>query len=178
MPERRISVGLNLDRIGEAQSQCRQSGCFPLKGSRYMAGWRVGVDSGGTFTDVCMVNETTGEVKYFLSNAAAAGLARILRVAFTRWNVEHLFRVAKQEVGLMHYEGRDYTGLMRHLILGLIVMGFVSQEATRQREKKPGDHAGANLPSPERPLPPPPASPPRDTRNSACQPSDPIPSAA
>src|SRR5262245_41940663 len=64
------------------------------------------------------INETTGEVKYFLSNARQAGLARLMRVAFTRWHVEHLFRVAKQEVGLTHYEGRDYTGLIRHLILG------------------------------------------------------------
>ena len=127
---------------------------------------------------IVAVNETTGEVKYFLSNAATAGLARMLRVAFTRWNVEHLFRVAKQEVGLTHYEGRDYTGLMRHLILGMIVMGFVSQEATRQRGEKSADHTGANLPSPERPLPPTSASPPRDARNSACQPCDPIPSAA
>jgi len=28
-----------------------------------MAGWRVGVDSGGTFTDVCMFDETEGVVK-------------------------------------------------------------------------------------------------------------------
>lgn len=28
-----------------------------------MAGWRVGVDSGGTFTDICLVNETTGELR-------------------------------------------------------------------------------------------------------------------
>ena len=26
----------------------------------------------------------------------------------------------------MHYEGRDYTGLLRHLILALVVLGFVA----------------------------------------------------
>ena len=28
-----------------------------------MSGWRVGVDSGGTFTDICMVEEATGELQ-------------------------------------------------------------------------------------------------------------------
>ena len=28
-----------------------------------MSGWRVGVDSGGTFTDICMVEEATGELR-------------------------------------------------------------------------------------------------------------------
>jgi SRSO17 transposase len=127
---------------------------------------------------IVAINESTGEVKYFLSNAPQAGLARTLRVAFTRWNVEHLFRVAKQEVGLTHYEGRDYTGLMRHLILGLIVMGFVSQQATRKRGEKSTDHIGANLPSLEQPLPSPDASASRNDRNLSHQPCDPIPSAA
>jgi len=27
--------------------------------------WRVGVDSGGTFTDICLVDEATGDVRVF-----------------------------------------------------------------------------------------------------------------
>jgi len=61
----------------------------------------------------------------------------VLRVAFTRWNVEHVFRVAKQETGLTHYEGRHYQGLIRHLILGLIVIGFASRKVARLRGKNP-----------------------------------------
>lgn len=98
------------------------------------------------------INEATGEVKYFLTNAEPVGLARLLRVAFTRWNVEHLFRVAKQEVGLMHYEGRWYDGLIRHMILGLLVMGFVAQQAARLRGEKPTDHFGTDFRGSERPL--------------------------
>lgn len=127
---------------------------------------------------IVAVNETTGEVKFFLTNAQRSGLARIMRVAFTRWHVEHLFRVAKQEIGLMHYEGRDYTGLIRHLLLGLIVMGFVSREATRKRGEKSADHPGANLPCPEQPVPLPSSPSPRDARDRAHQQGDPIPSAA
>jgi SRSO17 transposase len=94
---------------------------------------------------VVAINEATAEVKYFLSNTLQVGLLRLLQVAFTRWNVEHVFRVAKQETGLMHYEGRDYQGLTRHLILGLIVMGFVSIQAARKREKKSTSHDGTDL---------------------------------
>jgi SRSO17 transposase len=98
---------------------------------------------------IAAINEATGEVKYFLTNARTGQLGRILRVAFRRWNVEHVFRLAKQEAGLTHYEGRDYTGLMRHLVLGLVVLGFVSLHTERLRGEKPaGDH-GAGLPGVE-----------------------------
>ena len=41
----------------------------------------------------------------------------LLRVGFSRWHVEHLFRVAKSEIGLTHFEGRSYVSLKRHLAL-------------------------------------------------------------
>lgn len=48
------------------------------------------------------INEATAEVKYFLSNAPSAPVARLLAVAFSRWRVEHGLRLGKQEAGLMH----------------------------------------------------------------------------
>src|SRR5690606_5362977 len=58
-------------------------------------------------------NQANGEVKYFISNAPPrTSLRRMLSAAFSRWGIEHLFRVAKSEVGLGHYEGRRYLGLM------------------------------------------------------------------
>ena len=41
----------------------------------------------------------------------------LVRVAFRRAGVEHCFRVCKSELGFTHYEGRSYTGLLRHLRL-------------------------------------------------------------
>jgi SRSO17 transposase len=119
--------------------------------------------AGQKHTLVVAINEATAEVKYFLSNATAAPLAPVLAVAFRRWTIEHGFRLAKQEAGLMHYEGRDYTGLQRHLILGLVVLGFVATHTERLRgEKSPGD-SGAGLPSAQPTLrgdlSPPPRSP-------------------
>lgn len=96
----------------------------------------------------------TGEVKYFISNAPADMLVeRLLRVAFSRWNVEHTFRVTKSEIGFGHFEGRSYVALMRHMILCLIVMGFVAEHTDRLRGEKSGDHDGAGVPNPEPALP-------------------------
>jgi SRSO17 transposase len=55
-------------------------------------------------------NVATGEVKYFISNAPLrTSLKRMLAAAFSRWGVEHLFRVAKTEIGLGHYEPELFT---------------------------------------------------------------------
>jgi SRSO17 transposase len=100
-------------------------------------------------TLVAAVDEATAEVKYFLTNATGAALSRVLAVAFRRWTVEHAFRLGKQEAGLMHYEGRDYTGLVRHLTLALVVLGFVATHTERLRGGKPGGHGRAGVPGVE-----------------------------
>ena len=113
---------------------------------------------GRAYSLVVAVNEATAEVKYFVTNATAEPLGRVLAVAFRRASIEHTFRVAKSEAGLTHYEGRQYVGLIRHLILALLVMGFVSVHTDRLRGEKPaGDH-GAGVPGDQRevrrPVPP------------------------
>jgi SRSO17 transposase len=91
-------------------------------------------------------NVATGEEKYFLSNAPAdAKLQTLVRVAFRRWNVEHTFRVAKSELGFTHYEGRNYTGLMRHQVLCLLMLTFVAEHTERLRGEKSGGDDGAGL---------------------------------
>jgi SRSO17 transposase len=95
---------------------------------------------------IVAINEATAEVKYFVTNATSAPLAQVLAVAFRRSTVEHAFRLGKQEAGLMHYEGRDYTGLMRHLILGLVVLGFVATHTERLRGEKSAGHGRAGVP--------------------------------
>ena len=94
---------------------------------------------------VVAISESTGEVKYFVSNDLAASLKTVLRVAFRRATIEHRFRLGQQEVGLMHFEGQQFVALQRHLILALIVLGFVALHTERLRGKKSGDHARASL---------------------------------
>jgi SRSO17 transposase len=108
--------------------------------------------AGRTQTLIVAINEATAEVKYFLTNATDASLAQVLAVAFRRWTIEHGFRLGKQEAGLMHFEGRDYLALIRHLIMSLVVLGFVATHTQRLRGEKSADHCGTGLPSAEPPL--------------------------
>jgi SRSO17 transposase len=134
--------------------------------------------AGREHTLVVAVSEATAEVKYFLTNATAEPLARVLAVAFRRWTVEHSFRLGKQEAGLTDYEGRDYTGLLRHLILALVVLGFVATHTERLRGEKPGGDGRAGVPGSEpavRGRVPPPAG---RARGAAHQHRHPVPPAA
>lgn len=144
--------------------------------------WRAvaySVRAGGhDYTLVAAISEATGEVKYLVTNATAAPVARILAVAFRRAAIEHSFRVAKTEAGLAHYEGRQYVGLLRHLILSLVVLGFVSLHTDRLRgEKRPGDD-GTGVPRAQRAVRgdvPPPA---RGAGPAARRRGDPLPPAS
>ncbi len=105
---------------------------------------------GRAYSLVVAINESTAEVKYFVTNALTAPLGRVLAVAFRRATIEHSFRVAKSEAGLVHYEGRQYVSLIRHLILALLVMGFVSVHTDRLRGEKPAGDDGAGVPGDQR----------------------------
>ena len=84
-----------------------------------------------------------------LYKEATTPLEKLLRVGFCRWNVEHGFRVSKSEIGFGHFEGRNYVALMRHLILCLLVLGFVAGHAEGLRGEKPGGNGGAGVPGAE-----------------------------
>ena len=72
------------------------------------------------------------ETKFFLSNAPEkTSLESLLKVAFSRWRVERCFEDDKRYVGLDHYEGRRYSGLLRHMILSAVSLLFLAR--TRQR---------------------------------------------
>jgi SRSO17 transposase len=90
-------------------------------------------------------NPRTGEVKYFVSNAPPrTALKTLLKVAFTRAGVEHLFRLAKSEIGFGHFEGRIYQGLMRHMTLCQLVLLFAAEQTGRLRGEKSGGDGGAD----------------------------------
>lgn len=85
------------------------------------------------------------DVKYFRSNAPeGTPTATLLRVALTRHRVERCFQDQKSELGLDHYEGRTYTGLMRHLYLTLVSYLFAMRAAESRRGEKPGVDGAAS----------------------------------
>ena len=87
----------------------------------------------------------TGEIKYFVSNAAAnTSLRDMLQAAFARWHVEPWFGRAKQEAGFGAFEVRTYTSLIRHWLSSRMAMYFLAAETQRLRGEKSTDHARAN----------------------------------
>jgi SRSO17 transposase len=77
-------------------------------------------------------NVQTEEIKYFVSNASArTSLLTLMKVAFTRFGIEHLFRLVKTEVGFNHFEGRSYRGLLRHMILCQVVLLFIAEQTDK-----------------------------------------------
>jgi SRSO17 transposase len=148
-----------------AAADARRGGRFRLERRTVRAAvWRAAerevVVDGRRYRLVVAVNESTAEVKYFVTNAAGEPLGRVMRAAFRRAAVGHCFRVAKSEAGLTHYEGRQYAGLVRHLVL--VVLGFVAVHTERLRGEEPGRDGGAGVPGAERTLRgavPPPAGP-------------------
>jgi SRSO17 transposase len=83
-------------------------------------------------------NVLDGEVKYFYSNAPENTAAEVLlHVAFSRSHIERLFEESKGEVGLDHFEVRQYLALRRHLVLSMVSLLFLEEQTQRLRGEKP-----------------------------------------
>jgi SRSO17 transposase len=133
-------------QVFRLERQTMQDQVWRVKAARVWVhsedGW-----SEGTYWLIWASNDETGEEKFFLSSAPEdADIRTLVRVAFRRWCVEHAFRVAKSELGFTHFEGRNYTALMRHTTLCLIAMGFAAEHTERLRKKKSGGDVGASVP--------------------------------
>lgn len=83
------------------------------------------------------VNRHTEEKKYFISNAPPEmPVERLVQLAFQRWKVEHVFRIAKSELGLDQYEGRSYVGLVRFMLIVSLCLLFLAEHTDCLRGKK------------------------------------------
>lgn len=87
-------------------------------------------------------NVRTGEMKFFLSNQVVGRngvtLRWLLRVAFGRWSIEACFRVAKEELGMDHFEVRGWRCIHRHYY----VTGLSSLLCSRIRQRLDQDQTG------------------------------------
>ena len=188
-----VPVNFAVRRRADGES-CRADECQPARDTRTWErfritrktqadqvwrarGGRVWV-ANGWHRLVTAINEATGEVKYFVTNAVDEPLERVLRVAFRRATVEHAFRLGKQEAGLMHYEGRQYVGLVRHLVMALVALGFVAEHTERLRGEKPAGDGGAGVPGVESLVPGGVATPPESSASTPCRRRDPLPPAS
>jgi SRSO17 transposase len=93
--------------------------------------------------------------RYWLANLPAkATLKGLVRITKQRWMIERDYEELKQEVGLGHYEGRNWRGFHHHLTLCIAAYGFLIAERNRF---SPSAHVGdlglrtARVPSQFRP---------------------------
>ena len=80
----------------------------------------------------------SGEVKYFLANVPQAPTETLLAVAFSRWRIERMFEDTKGELGMDHFEVRQYRAIHRHLVLSAVSHLFLAEFRQTHGGKKPG----------------------------------------
>lgn len=87
---------------------------------KWLTVWRKTADKTPSRQQTLIVarNVRTGEMKFFLSNQVVGRngvtLRWLLRMAFGRWSIEACFRVAKEELGMDHFEVRGWRCIHRH----------------------------------------------------------------
>jgi SRSO17 transposase len=70
--------------------------------------------------------------KYWLSNLPAnTRLQDLVAIAKQRWIIERDYEELKQELGLGHYEGRDWRGFHHHATFCIAAYGFLVTERSR-----------------------------------------------
>ena len=100
---------------------------------------RDGLPSRGHWLIIARNVENPNDVKYFVSNApAGVPLEVLLHVGFSRWHVERCFEDEKSELGLSHFEVRNYTSLRRHLIITAVSYLFLAKVHQLWRGEKSG----------------------------------------
>jgi SRSO17 transposase len=67
--------------------------------------------------------------KYWLSNLPASiSLRKLVATAKLRWRIERDYEELKQELGLGHFEGRNWRGFHHHATLCIAAYGFLVVE--------------------------------------------------
>jgi SRSO17 transposase len=119
------------DQGGAVVWEAREAEFHLRKGDRYIAVPSI------AHRLITARNVLTGETKLFVSNAPpSVPLGTLLRVAFTRWAVERCFQDAKGELGMGHFEVRNYRSLMRHMILTAVSFLFLARALQKRRGEK------------------------------------------
>ncbi|MFN4023162.1 MAG: IS701 family transposase, partial [Hydrogenophilus thermoluteolus] len=74
---------------------------------------------------------------YFLSTLPQSySLTQLVHTVKMRWRIERDYRERKQEVGLGHYEGRNWRGFHHHATLTIAAYGFLLLQRLKDPDKK------------------------------------------
>jgi SRSO17 transposase len=82
------------------------------------------------------ISDPTEIAYYVCYGPRGTRLRELVRVAGMRWSVEEAFQMAKNEVGLDHYQVRRYRAWYAHITLAMAAAAFLT--ATRAREAAKG----------------------------------------
>ena len=92
----------------------------------------------------------TEPTKYWLSTLPAdTPLSELVRLAKHPWMVERDDEELKQELGLGHFEGRNWRGFHHHATLSIAAYGFLVAERNRFSPSARAGHV--ELPTPQLP---------------------------
>jgi SRSO17 transposase len=73
--------------------------------------------------------------KHFLADLPAThSLRRLVRLAKSRWKIEQDYQQLKEELGLDHYEGRNWAGWHHHVTLVMLAHAFLTLEMLRSKK--------------------------------------------
>jgi SRSO17 transposase len=90
--------------------------------------------------------------KYWLSTLPLnTGLKALVKMAKHRWIIERDYQELKQELGLGHFEGRNWRGFHHHATLCIAAYGFLVAERNRFSPSARAGHLGfaASGPTPD-----------------------------
>lgn len=87
--------------------------------------------------------------KYWISTLPAdTTLKALVKMAKQRWIIERDYQELKQELGLGHFEGRNWRGFHHHATLCIAAYGFLVAERNRFSPSARSGHLGFDLPQP------------------------------
>jgi SRSO17 transposase len=73
--------------------------------------------------------------KYFFADLPPSyTLRRLVRIAKCRWKIEQDYHQLKEELGLDHYEGRNWNGWHHHVTLVMLAHAFLTLETLRSKK--------------------------------------------
>ncbi|MFE2219259.1 IS701 family transposase [Streptomyces canus] len=118
----------------------RHSAGNGAKGPRYYdwAWIHIGTDSHRHL--LIRRKRSTGERAFYLCwSPTEVPLSELVRVAGVRWSVEECFQAAKCQVGLDHYQVRNWTSWHRHITLAMLALAFLAALAADAAPERPDD---------------------------------------
>ncbi|MGW9027084.1 IS701 family transposase [Streptomyces sp. NPDC055722] len=118
----------------------RQSAGNGAKGPRYYDWAWIHIGTGSHRHLLIRRNRSTGELAFYLCwSPTEVPLSELVRVAGARWSVEECFQAAKSQVGLDHYQVRNWTAWHRHITLAMLALAFLTALAADATPKPPAD---------------------------------------